>query len=257
MSNSFKFKQFTIANKNSGLKVGTDGVLLGASVSLKPARRVLDIGTGTGVVALMLAQRYAAAMDEGSVSTSVPSITGIELDREAAAEAAGNFSVSPWACSLECINCSLEEFSMAAVPFKEEERFDLIVCNPPYYESAGEKLMNSGCRDGQRAAARHTDSLSFREVVSFSGDALSDDGQFAVILPKEEENALVRFASSFGFFPFRIVNVRTTDTKSPKRIIAEFSRKKNTVAKEELTIMSNGDYTQQYRELTKDFYLNF
>lgn len=244
----FRFKQFSLSNSRAAQKVGTDGVLLGACTTTSPIlpRRILDIGTGTGIVALMLAQRCADAMKNGL------EITGIDIDSDAADEAAWNFAASPWAASMKAEHISLCDFAdrlnFGGEDIPDSLRFDLIVCNPPYFDC-------SLCApDPQRSIARHTDSLSYREVVTFAGDALTDEGRLSLILPKTEEKSLIRFAASFGLFPQRIINIHTTASKPPKRVIAEFSRHKGKASSEEVTILCNGAYSPKYKELTKDFH---
>lgn len=247
MDSSFRFKRFSLRNGRSGLKLGTDAVLLGAYAGLpSPSQeriRILDIGTGTGIIALMLAQRMAERYPS-IIPESRLKITGIDIDEMA--EAGENFADSPWAECLEYRNVSL-----AGYMDSDPGRFDLIVSNPPYYDNS------LPCPDPGRSAARHTDSLSYREVITFANDFLAPDGTLAVVLPKAEESRLCRFASSFGLFPMRILNVRTVERKSPSRIVAEFSFVRTKTVTESVTIMDNGEYTAEYKLLTKDFYLNF
>lgn len=250
----FRFKHFNLSNSRAAQKIGTDGVLLGACTSIGTGRplRILDIGTGTGIVALMLAQRCFGIEENSCSRDKLSEIIGIDIDSDAANEASDNFAASPWAASMRSEHISLCDFADrliyggADIPYSL--RFDLIVCNPPYFD---ESLQ---APDPKRNAARHTDSLSYREVVTFAGDALTDEGRLSLILPKTEEKGLMRFAASFGLFPQRVINIHTTASKPPKRIIAEFSKHKGKVLSEDLTIQCDGDYSPQYKELTKDFH---
>lgn len=246
MDNSFRFKRFSVKNGSSGLKVGTDAVLLGAYAAIPEPRdgalKILDIGTGTGIIALMLAQRAVEAYAD--LQENALKITGIDIDSQA--EGGENFAASPWAYALEYRNASL-----AAYMDSDPCAFDLIVSNPPYYDDSLQ------CPDSRRSAARHTESLSYREVITFANDFLAPGGTLAMVLPKTEETRLCRFASSFGLFPSRILSVRTVERKAPARIVAEFSFVRKKTVKEDLTIMDNGGYTTEYKSLTKDFYLNF
>lgn len=237
MESLFDFKRFSVLNGDSGLKVGTDGVLLGAvaDVSRNPGS-ILDIGTGTGVVALMLAQRTEGA--------AAPRITGIDISEKATA--GDNFASSPWAARMEYVKTSLACY-MDGSP----SPFDMIVSNPPYYDNS---LV---CPDDERTAARHCGTLSYREVITFSHDFLTPEGILSLILPTKEETALNRFAASFGFFPCRTLYIRTVAPKSPSRMVCEFSRMRGRVGKEWLTISDGNEYTDEYKELTKDFYLKF
>lgn len=238
----FRFKKFSVRNERAGLKVGTDGVLLGAVTALSGAeQRILDIGTGTGLVALMLAQRSAGGSDIPG-----PGITGIDIDAEAAQEASLNFADSPWSDRLKAVHRSLQDYAddLYRADGEPAERYDLIVSNPPFFENSLK------APDEQRSNARHTDTLSYRDIITFAGDFLTLDGRISLILPKSEEMRLQRFAASFGFFPLRIVNVRTVEGKTPKRIVAEYSRVKGRATTQELSLQSD-----EYKELTQDFYL--
>lgn len=233
MSQPFRFKQFSVNNSASGLKVGTDGVLLGvlAGASVKDPMRILDIGTGTGLVALMLAQRFPSA-----------DITGIDIDADAAAEAAENFAMSPWPERLAAQHCALQEFCPSA-------KWDLIASNPPFFENSLK------APDAQRSTARHTDSLSYRDIVVFAKENMAPGGILAVILPSSEETALQRYAASFGLYLQHITYVRTTSAKAPKRIVVQLGFERCVPAREELVMMDGGKYTPAFKELTGEFYL--
>lgn len=235
MSQPFRFKQFSVKNSASGLKVGTDGVLLGAitgrGVSCSPAPKILDIGTGTGLVALMLAQRFPSA-----------EITAIDIDADAAAEAAENFAMSPWRERLAAQHCALQEFCPSA-------KWDIIASNPPFFENSLK------APDAQRSTARHTDTLSYRDIVVFAKDNMASDGILSMILPASEETALQRYAASFGLYPQHITHVRTTSAKAPKRIVVQLGFERRVPVREELVMMDAGEYTPAFKELTGEFYL--
>lgn len=240
----FRFKRFNVVNERSAMKVNTDGVLLGAAMTLRQEDRILlDIGTGTGTIALMAAQRLADMSDaEGKRS-----IAAIDIDEASAAEAADNFRNSPWNGSLHAFNLSLEEFSV----IHEAQKFDLIFSNPPYFDES------TNAPEERRNNARHTSNgLSYREILDFASLRLSEEGRVSLVLPAETEDALCRHARMDGLHMFRIVRIRTVPRKAPARIIVEFSR--NRCGSPEdivLTIQNEGKYTQEYLSLTRDFYL--
>lgn len=241
---TFHFKRFDVTNERSSMKVNTDGVLLGAVVRLSGGERsVLDVGTGTGTIALMLAQRL------GDLGVSDCRITGIDIDAPSAEEASANFAASPWS---GCLEARQEPFRKDA----EGAEIDLIVSNPPYFDNS---LQAAGDR---RNAARHTEvaagegeSLSYRDLVVFAERRLSPDGRLALILPADQEKALIRFAASYSLHPQRITRVRTTPRKAPSRIIAEFARGRQETAEDLITIQDGVAYTEQYLAVTHDFYL--
>ena len=234
MESSFKFKRFEVSNLKSALKVGTDAVLLGSAMTLRETDRfLLDIGTGTGVIALMAAQR---------LESSRPFIEAIDIDGASAEEAEQNFAASPWPDSLRAVRTSLADYA-------PDRSFDCIFSNPPYYDNS---LRNP---DEREAQARHTDSLSFAEICAFASEHLTGDGRLSLILPAGSEKALMRTAASFGLFPFRIIRVRTTPAKPFKRLIAEFSRSRGAVSEEVLVLMDAGARSPQYSKLTESFYL--
>jgi len=227
---SFRFKQFEVQNEKSALKVGTDAVLLGSAMTILPSdANMLDIGTGTGVIALMAAQR-----------TQTAHIEAIDIDAPSAEEAAFNFAASPWSSRICARHTSLSDY----VP---THSFDLIFSNPPYYDAS---LKNP---DAREAAARHTDSLSYRDVFSF---ASAHSSRLSVILPSDNDKMALRLAAGFGLYPFRLVYVRSTERKKFSRLIAEFSLVRGEVQREELTLMNNeGGRSEDYTRLTQEFYL--
>lgn len=232
MESLFRFKQFSVSNTRSALKVGTDAVLLGAALTLKEEDRyALDLGTGTGVIALMAAQRASQLQ-----------IIGIDIDEASALEAAENFSNSPWAERLESRH-------QDALAFRSEQKLDLIFSNPPYFESS---LKNP---DSREAGARHNDSLSLNSICRMASEQLSEQGRLSLILPAETKDRLRRIAASWGLYPFRILMIQTTERKTPKRMIIEFSRTRKEIKEEKLVLLNAGAKTQEYISLTQDFYL--
>ena len=240
----FRFKQFSVRNTDSALKVGTDAVLLGSLMTVHPGeRRLLDIGTGTGVVALMAAQRLAGSAIDASAEDGVESrIIGIEIDGPSAEEARLNFEGSPWAGMLEARHCSLQDF-------RSPGEFDLIFSNPPYFD---ESLRNP---DRRESRARHTESLSYREVLAFAGEKLAPGGLVAMILPAESETAVRRCAAGFDLNLSRIVRIRTTQRKPPRRVVVEFSRLRGQIREEELTMQNQDGFTEEYRRIAGAFLL--
>ena len=247
----FRFKYFNVVNERSAMKVNTDGVLLGAVMTILPAdRRLLDIGTGTGTIALMAAQRALgipgqAGDDEMGAGDDVM-IDAIDVDEPSASEAAANFCESPWAEHLRAHNLSLQDFADS-----EPCKYDLIFSNPPYFEDS------CIAPDERKSTARHTSvGLSYRDIFEFASERLAENGRVSLVLPADQEAALCRHARMCGLHLFRIVRIRTVERKAPMRIITEFSRQRcQTPAEEMLTIMNEGKYTQEYLSLTKDFYL--
>ena len=247
----FRFKEFEVVNERSAMKVNTDGVLLGAAMTILPSdRTMLDVGTGTGTIALMAAQRAFSVIQNPSpvILNEVKNlrIDAIDIDEASASEASANFTSSPWGTALKAHHLSLEEFSSSA-----EATYDLIFSNPPYFEDS------LTAPDERKSTARHTsDGLSYRDIFEFAKDRLSENGRVSLVLPADQEAALTRYARMCGLYLFRILRVRTVPRKAPSRIIAEFSRTRCAEFSEELlTIQDEGKYTQEYLSLTRDFYL--
>lgn len=235
MSNDyFQFKQFTVRQNRCAMKVGTDGTLLGAWASL-PERpcRVLDLGTGTGLIALMLAQRCQEA-----------SIVAIDIDADAVLQARENVAASPFSSRIEVIEAD-------AAVFSPSERFDAIVSNPPYFEQSLE------CPDQQRTLARHTASLTYATLVKTAFRLLRDEGTFSVVIPTDSRSRMESEAMLAGFFLSRRCNVRTTPRKSAKRCLIEFSKVpvKEYITEEGIIEISPGQRSPWYRCLTDQFYI--
>ena len=260
----FRFKKFNVVNERSAMKVNTDGVLLGAVMTIRPSdRRLLDIGTGTGTIALMAAQRVMEIPDQVGddrvkvgddgvmVEDDVPGgvvIDAIDIDEPSATEAAANFGNSPWAAALKAHLASLEDF---AVGMHSQPGYDLIFSNPPYFDNALQ------APEKRRNAARHTSTgLSYREILDFASVHLTEQGRVALVLPADTERELTRHARMSGLHLYKITRIRTVPRKSPTRIIAEFSRQRTDSPEDIiLTIQNEGQYTQEYLSLTKEFYL--
>lgn len=233
MDSLFRFKRFSLHNEKSALKLGTDAVLLGAAMTLKPEDRLaLDIGTGTGIIALMAAQRAPQLR-----------IEAIDIDGPSAGEAALNFSESPWPDRLHAVHRQLSEYAAPG-------RFDLIFSNPPYYDNS---LRNP---DERVSAARHSGSLTLTQIFSYASEWLGEGGRLSLILPADVRISSLRAAASFGFRPFRTIFVKTTPAKEPKRIISEFSREQLVESQETIILMTDGARSQQYSLLTREFYLD-
>jgi tRNA1Val (adenine37-N6)-methyltransferase len=173
-------------------------------------------------------------------------IDAVDIDEPSATEAAKNFANSPWAECLHAHNMSLDAFAAS-----DEQKYDLIFSNPPYFEDS------LTAPDERKSTARHTsDGLSYRDIFEFAKERLTDSGRVSLVLPADQEAALCRYARMCGLHLFRILRVRTVPRKAPSRMIAEFSRHRCEIVKEELlTIQNEGQYTQEYLSLTHDFYM--
>lgn len=243
-ANIFRFKRFHVVNERSAMKVNTDGVLLGAAMTIRPDdHKLLDIGTGTGTIALMAAQRL---YDISETEDTGFRIMAIDIDEPSASEAAVNFSDSPWRENLQAYNLSLDEFAAQST-----DRYDLIFSNPPYFEDS------LTAPDQRKSTARHTsDGLSFRDIFEFATSRLSDGGRVSLVLPADQQDSVCRYARMCGLYLFRILRIRTVPRKAPVRMIVEFSGKRvDAVEDAILTIQNKGQYTVEYLSLMKDFYL--
>ena len=269
-SPNFRFKQFTVWHDRCAMKVGTDGVLLGAWSELPKAgghefrssgvtteqaqsaaehlnssiavseyhykAKVLDVGTGSGLIALMLAQRFQEAQ-----------ITAIDIDQGAVEQARYNFGQSPWSDRLACQQTALQDLAGKGV-------YDLIVSNPPYFQDS---LKNP---DSQRSMARHTDTLSYQELVAHSARLLTEKGILALVLPIEAEQQIIRIAQEHQLYPTHITHVYPKPGKAAKRLLIAFSQSpianSQSPIANSLTLESEtAPRSKEYQELTKDFYL--
>lgn len=230
----FKFKQFTVFHDRCAMKVGTDGVLLGAWAQVAEAKNVLDIGTGTGLIALMIAQRSHAL------------ITAIDIDEDAVEQAKENVASSPWGERISVCRKNVKEMQP-----QQDGGFDVIVSNPPYF------VENVGCPDDRRHAARHADGLTFRELLSAVSGLLSDDGIFSVIIPTDAVDSFTVIAAEFHLYQQRKTLVHTKPGAIPKRTLLVFGRNVCACETTHLIVeLERHVYSPEFITLTKDYYLN-
>jgi len=232
----FQFKQFSVEQERCAMKIGTDGVLLGAWTPIENNPfSILDIGTGTGIIALMLAQRSTAQQ-----------IDALEIDDEAYEQATDNFENSRWNDRLFCFHAGLDEFVE-----EPEDEYDLIVSNPPFYTE------DYKSENKQRDLARFTDALPFEDLIEAAALLLSEIGIFSVIITFKEEEKFIALANEYQLYPIKITRVKGTPNTETKRSLLAFSRNKNNpILSDELIIETvRHIYTPEYIDLTKDFYL--
>lgn len=247
MEKLFKFKEFAINQDQCAMKIGTDSVLLGAWTSIDDhPYSILDIGAGTGILALMLAQRSQ------SVPMAAEIIDAIEIDDAAYEQCVENFESSPWSDRLFCYHAALDEF---VKEFLEDDMdnmttYDLIISNPPFYSDTYKSS------DNQRDLARFVDAMPFRQLLESVSKLLSSEGQFSVVIPFSEEKEFIVLATKEHLYPNRILRVQGTPQSEIKRSFIQFSFKETTVNTEHLIIeTARHHYTEDYIALTKDFYL--
>lgn len=232
MSNSyFTFKKFTVYHDLCAMKVGTDGVLLGAWTNVSASKNILDIGTGSGLIALMLAQRCEA------------SIVGIDIDKDAVTQSQINFAASPWGKRMQVTQVNLNEFQSSCL-------FDTIVSNPPFFSDS------LRCPDSQRSKARHNDILPLSLLMERVSNLLHLNGRFSLIFPYDQNEIVIQRAKEHGLYPTRHTIVLTRPGLPPKRSLFEFQKQPFPYTPQELTIeLERHVYSEEYITLTKDFYL--
>ena len=233
----FQFKQFTVEQDRCAMKIGTDGVLLGAWTPIENnPLSILDIGAGTGIIALMLAQR-----------TNAQQIDALEIDEDAYEQSVDNFENSPWSDRLFCFHAGLDEFIE-----EPEDEYDVIVSNPPFYTDDFKSATE------QRDLARFADAMPFEDLIEAADLLLSENGIFSVIIPFKEEQKFLARAKEFELYPLKITHVKGTPTSEIKRSLLAFIRKETIdFPIDELIIeTARHIYTPEYIALTTDFYLN-
>lgn len=234
---SFCFKQFSVKHDKCAMKVGTDAVLLGAWALTDNSEKILDIGTGTGVIALMLAQKCTATID------------AIDIDESACNQAKENIHNSKWENRISVHHTSLQKFSE-----NNPVKYDLIISNPPYF------IDSSKANDVERTNARHADMLPHEELLNGVLKLISDKGKFHVILPLKEGELLRDMAEEKKLYLSKLTRVRTrADKSTEKRCLMQFELTRKTFAEDLLTIEldERHNYTEEYKALTKDYYLAF
>lgn len=262
--NVFQFKQFAVTQERAAMRVGTDGVLLGAWASLPAVvgtapQRILDIGTGTGVIALILAQRTAA---RAAGEAPMPVIDTVEVDPDTTAEAQVNFDSSPWKGIFKTHAMPVQRYAASA-----PKPYDLIVSNPPYFMAGTDFRRGFDTSaaatepSAARVAARHAEALPYDELIDAVLQLLEPKGRFAAIFPYRESGIFIAKAAARGLYMLRVLEVRGAPHKPVKRVAAEFSfirKAKSEVVRETLCIDDGaGGFTEAYRTLTRDFYLRF
>jgi tRNA1Val (adenine37-N6)-methyltransferase len=232
----FRFKQFSVEDSNCPMKVGTDSVLLGAWAKLENSRRILDIGTGCGLLALMAAQRSEAQ------------ITAIDIDPVVVETAMANFGKSSWADTLEARCVSLQDF----LTTQRDGSFDHIISNPPFF------INSLKAPDPERSNARHNDLLPFEDLAFASAKLMTPVGRLSMVLPVAEGDLFIDIAAKTGLFLIRKLTVIPKTGKEANRLLLEFARQQMPMENSVLTIRNeSGEYTNEYKKLTRDFYLNF
>ena len=228
----FRFKQFSVRHEQAAMKVGTDGVLLGAWVDVSGAKRILDIGTGTGLIALMLAQH----------TSKETKIDAIEIEQHAYEEACSNVAQSPWQNRITVHHQSLQEHTGGP--------YDLIVCNPPFFQNSMKPPSE------KRGLARHADSLPMQALAFHARRLLDDSGTISLVIPFADHVKISRVFLQENLHCTRRTTIRTTPKKKPERCLLNFSTNRIEEKSNELVLLDNdGNRSMEYAQLTKDFYL--
>jgi tRNA1Val (adenine37-N6)-methyltransferase len=232
----FKFKQFTVQQEKCAMKVGTDSVLLGAWCPIdNNPKAILDIGAGTGILSLMLAQR-----------TDAEQIDSVEIDEEAYEQCVSNYENSPWSDRLFCYHAALDELVE-----EPEDEYDIIISNPPFYSE------DFKTNDSQRDLARFQDAMPFEDLIEAADLLLSENGVFAVVIPFKEEERFLNLCAEVELYPIKATHVRGSHTTPIVRSLLVFKRFELSVlvANELVVEINRHEYTDEYINLTKDFYL--
>lgn len=237
----FQFKQFFVAHDQCAMKVNTDSIILGSWCEPVASQRILDIGTGSGLLALMLAQKTAATA----------AITAIEIDEAAYRQANDNVEASPWAERLQVIHGNL-------LAYRPAQPFDFIVTNPPYFAGATKNSAAYHQQSKERHTARQEDALDIDGLFGWSQTHLADDGKMAMVFPYAREAYLLENASNNGFYVHNKLLIHASPALPPYLGAYLFGRTENEQTVQSMTIRTqSGEYTDAYRKLCKDFYLKF
>lgn len=234
-NNYFQFKRFIVRQDKSSMKVGTDGCLLGAWSPLNHPEKILDVGSGTGLVSLMIAQRMTDGISDFHIDA-------IDIDQSSFEQSLENFNNSLWGNCISAIHADFLTY--------ETNNYDLIICNPPFYKNA------LASPDASRNLARNESVLPFDSLVSKVAKCMNPEGMFVVIFPYEYYNSFRMMAEGSGLYPCKVLFVYPTPNKSCKRVVVAFSRLcPDIVSEETIVIQNEGSYTEEYKDLMKDFYL--
>jgi tRNA1Val (adenine37-N6)-methyltransferase len=235
-NNYFQFKQFIVYQDKAAMKVSADAVILGAWADFSFAKNILDIGTGTGLLSLMAAQKSEAE------------ITAIEIDEDSVKQAKNNFDLSPWKNRIHLVHNSFQNFAIQST-----KKFDLVICNPPYFNSTYQSPNKS------RNTARQDKQLPLSDLFSAVKKILSPIGKFYIIYPFAQKHTLLKEAEKESLYPLKILEIKTKPGKAPNRIVICFTTKNSTAITEQLHLRDEltKEYSNEYRNLTSDFYLNF
>lgn len=230
----FRFKQFTIHQDLAGMKVGTDSIILGSMIKMKSKyKHILDVGAGTGILTLMMAQK-----------SSDSNITAVEIDSNSYHQANINIDNCKWNDRINLLHADAKHL-------KTDDKYDLIICNPPYFSNSKQSIITSKNR------ARHQVELTFEDLLTIWNKKGSDDSDLACILPTKESKKMFDMVKNHGNYLAYHLEVRSNPNSNPKRAVMLFSKNKMETIKSELCIHNNqGDYSESYINVTKDFYLN-
>ena len=231
----FEFKKFKIHQNNAAMKIGTDSILLGAWADLSDKKKGIDIGSGTGIISIMLCQR-----------NEILEIDSIEVSEKAVLDAKKNIKNCKWNERINLIHKDLRLFST-------ENKYDLIISNPPYFQKSLKP------KDLDRLKARHEVSLNYKDVLNFSEKHLLKNGTINLILPIDQKQELIEYAEKFGLYVSKECIVFPKPNKNPHRLLIELSKTKKTFESQSLTIENDGrhNYTDNYKKLTREFYAIF
>lgn len=233
----FHFKKFSIDDSKAAMKIGTDSVLLGAWTPCENETRILDIGSGSGILALMMAQRNKNVY-----------VDAVELEPEAASLAKNNIQLSPWPGQVNIFNSSIQHFRIDNL-----QKYSLVICNPPFFTDS---LKTPG---KARTMARHNDTLPVAELLNITSDVLTENGKAAFILPSDAFGNWKTEAAKYNLFPDQVTEVKSSPDHIPHRVLVVFthSEKQPVTSNEFIIYISRSMYSNEYKALTKDFYLNF